>query len=458
MKNTIIYKLRWFYVASLIILLFASCDPLKLFGGKTSDQYSLSPIEGLSTSYIPNEKFFYVNLSAGYYIGEGYDPLDSIIYAMDEGPGTDCKIPVEQESTEDLYCIMDVMEGDLWFHEIVLEYNVPEQLCDYLDFEVPWHFNQSIGRGPNTVHVCNDYFTGCSDGETPTPETETRYCLGGCNKTTISLCPGENQVTTSCRTDTTASPQEEAQNFCSSLDLSENDLANCCFGDYTLISEGTSSTANWGGDFQNCIGGMARFSWTSFNQAGVPIILTTNTLKAGLRETYTLPALINTYDGHYDDISTDAKLKRPTFITANYWTDVEDKDSVSNRPKFYTAPTEAQLPKDYLEPLHVNQSSGYPYLTWSCLDKAREIKHRIHLIVREWNTQEEYDSFKDTKGSRGDPDVVGQEGSICQYYEAGEGSILKSTECNDAIDADDWDSQGHGTSRGYNPYPMIIYK
>ena len=108
--------------------------------------------------------------------------MDALIYAMDDGPGTNCKIPVEQESTEDLYCIMDIMEGDLWFHSLVLEYNVPEDMCDFLDFQVSWHFNQKIGKGPSKVYQCDDYFTGCSDAENPMPETETRYCLGGCTR------------------------------------------------------------------------------------------------------------------------------------------------------------------------------------------------------------------------------------------------------------------------------------
>ena len=135
----IFIKLRWFYILALTVLLFASCDAFKLLGiAGSSSQYSLVPIEGLSTTNIPNAKFFYVNLYAAYYTGEGFDPLDALIYAMGDSPGVDCKIPVEQtESTEDLYCIMDVMEGDLWFHEIVLEYNVPAGMCDYLSFDVP---------------------------------------------------------------------------------------------------------------------------------------------------------------------------------------------------------------------------------------------------------------------------------------------------------------------------------
>ena len=47
------------------------------------------------------------------------------------------------------------------------------------------------------------------------------------------------------------------------------------------------------------------------------------------------------------------------------------------------------------------------FITWSCLDKAKEVKHRIHLLIREWNTQEEFNRFKESNGSRGDSDIVG---------------------------------------------------
>ena len=62
--------------------------------------------------------------------------------------------------------------------------------------------------------------------------------------------------------------------------------------------------------------------------------------------------------------------------------------------------------------------TGHPFITWSCLDNAKEVKHRIHLLIREWNTQEEFNRFKESNGSRGDPDTEGIEGSGCDYYEA----------------------------------------
>jgi hypothetical protein len=459
---SILKKLKWFYAIALSIWLFVSCDVLSAIGGSAlTETYSLIPTEGLSTTHIPNEEFFYVNLHAAYYIGEGFDALDSIIYAMDDGPGTDCKIPVEQESTEDLYCIMDVMEGDLWFHNIVLQYNVPAGMCDYLDFDVPWHFNQKIGYGPQSVYTCNrGSCQGGTTGGEPTLETETEYCLETCTvqqASELGDCEAQEDVTYSrCGG---IVEREDPQNFCGTLDKSENDLANCCLGDYNLYDvessvgkSGTHSEAKWGGNVKDCIGGLGRTNWNSFNHAGFPITEVTATLKEGHSSTYEMPALIDKYEGHKN---ADKLNKSPTFINANYWTDVENKEFTDSPPSFYKAPRAGTQMESHLRTLN---ELGYPYLSWTCLDKAREIKHRINLVIREWNTQEEYNSYKETSGGRGDPDVVGAEGSICDYYESEEEAILKDTDCNDFADVDDWDALDHGTGVGYNAYPEVIYQ
>ena len=467
MKRQILNKIKWLYAFPVIVLLYAGCDVAGLFSGKSSAEFSLiTELAGVNTAHIPNDKFFYVNLKPGFYEGEGYNPLDALIYAMEDDPGTNCKIPVEEESTEDLYCIMDIMEGDLWYHSLVLEYNVPEGMCDFLDFQVPWHFNQKVGNGPPIVEQCDDYFTGCSDGDSSTAETETRYCLrsslntSGCNRVAAGTGTGQRrpcseddteEVTIGCIGD--GGSREEVQDFCSSLDLSEVDLSNCCFGEYALVSGDSTTYSNWGGDLRECIGGLGRISWSHYNQEGRPIILTENAERDGLIREYEIPSLISVYDGHRN--TRVASEKDPSFITANYWTDVEDKNFSENMPRFYRTPTSAQLPNAHLRPYDV---TGYPYLTWSCLNKAREIKHRIHLVIREWNTQEEFNTFVESKGGRGDPDLEGAEGSICEYYEAGEANILTDTECNDVWDVDNLESSEAGSGRLYNPYPEVIYR
>ena len=93
---------------------------------------------------------------------------------------------------------------------------------------------------------------------------------------------------------------------------------------------------------------------------------------------------------------------------------------------------------------------GHPFITWACLDNAKEVKHRINLLIREWNTQEEFSSFKESEGSRGDPDTGGLEGSECDYYEKSN-AIFGS--CNDLRDADDF-----GTDYPVTDYPELKYE
>ena len=181
-----------------------------------------------------------------------------------------------------------------------------------------------------------------------------------------------------------------------------------------------------------------------------PIKKIINVEKHGINEDYEVPALIKIYDGNKQE-----NLKLPTFITANYWTDVEDKDSATSIPRFYRTPTQSQLPADHLISIPLE---GHPYLTLSCMNHAYERKHRIHLVIREWNTQQEFKRFVESKGSRGDSDIAGLEGSFCEYYEADEENILqRDTNCNDFYDADDWNNKEHESGRTYNPYPEIVY-
>ena len=79
------------------------------------------------------------------------------------------------------------------------------------------------------------------------------------------------------------------------------------------------------------------------------------------------------------------------------------------------------------------QLLGYPYYTLECLDSNMEAIHRVHFIVREWNTLEEFYEFQDSAGDNGDPDVEGVEGEDCNYYDPDE----FTNNCNDLYDLDD---------------------
>ena len=490
------------------ISVFSSCD-LSMFANNRSRQYSIvSPEDEISQ--IPTSDFFFINLKSAYYTGAqgSFNPLDFMLYAMDDGPGTQCKISVDEESsTEDLYCMLDVMEGDLWYHEIELEYNVPPGMCSYLGFLPHWHFNYEVGYGPpyvaqertsrvddnnNTVltyvgcdrkpepdagnsscshsacttqahcedashicnsscshsacttqahcedasHICNNF---CSHSACTTQahcEDASHACNNGNGAGTWTATAGtwtatagtwtEVQTISICKGTKIGSAETEAEikEICPYFKKSGDKDINCCLGGYTLFKDGKAGKReSWGDDEdkigEDCIGGVARIgklegfsNQTLFDKnSGLPVMLVRESGREGVQDKYTLPPLIS-HLGRGQGYS---------FPLANFFKAIEDDKENPTLPDFYIA-----------------IYTGHPFITWSCLDNAKEVKHRIHLLIREWNTQEEFNRFKESQGSRGDPDTEGREGSGCDYYESTQ-AVFGA--CNDLDDADDFENR-----------------
>ena len=500
------YSRHFFVYVMACLWLFTSCD----FSLNRSRQYSIvSPDANIAN--IPTDDFFYVNIKSAFYTGGqgGFDPLDFLIYAMDEGPGTDCKISVnEAPGTEDLYCMLDVAEGDLWYHEINLEYNIPPGMCAYAGFTPHWHYNQEVGEGPPYV-VASEFgtgnnrktvYSGCDsvpkilceqrtknrpeppeEGQNSRDHSEGSWPEEGWgNASTTYTCPsagddgcvkagregrtkyedeGGNRVDNEgdavreyrcqkfdrCSANVSGhrSRVEDEQKVCKYNLSDKKGKGNCCLGEYTVLKEGESSEEKeWGGDIKTCIGGLGRLEWPTegFNEAGFPITVVEESGSRGVNKEYKLNPLIE-------------KIKtRASFPTANYFEGVEEKEGVSGLPDFYTIGNTcgggARCP------------TAHPYLTWTCLDKHQNILHQINFVIREWNTQEEFIRFKEN-GS-GDPDIVGAEGSECDFYESEEKFQTHHVfgRCNDILSADDKDNDSsrwndYGLK---DPYPEINYE
>ena len=280
---------------------------------------------------IPKDDFFFVKVEDARSARKG-DRFDYLMYARHEEPGVACKIPVSQESSEDLYCMLDVLEGDLLFQDITLEYNVPENMCDYLEFKLPWHYNQKVDQGlteiwsfiddDGTYYYPPDPNNGngpeipdcevCEDG-TYNNDTcraaNNPECSSGtidCDSDGQPTCGSGNPAPTCAKVgDVTPTPACSEKAYCETgkpecgsapggghddirfdckakgLDLADSSgLADCCFGKYTeypyskqkhengieFWKEGTKKEAEWGTDFNACIGGMARINPTGGRQ------------------------------------------------------------------------------------------------------------------------------------------------------------------------------------------------
>ena len=426
--NSILIKL--FY--AIFFLSFLSCVPV--------EEYSLG-------SEAPEAPRFSIRFNTDFYEDKNVIVPLYELSSDDEVSLRDCGIEKGSESVEHLYCILDLNEADIGVlgqagEGIQLQYNVPSEMCEYTVFQHPWHWNQRSGFGPQVVDEC-----------TVTEATNTlQVNVGGQNSGSSSSSSNDN---TYIRVAGGGWEKQTKEGTGCEYDQSDGDsiLKNCCFGKVRKIKyKSTTGHANncereggdapdpedWGGDAQECIGGPARISdktaWLNIESVGsLPTQSVSSTWRSGVRETITL-----------GPVSGEGEVQFTTVPTANYFNGVEDLLFTD----YILGNVDQSVPEMFFPDYSVatrelrDQSEnpvsliGYPYFTLSCLDSNFEILHAVHLIIREWNTLDEFLSFKETDGRSGDPDISGEEGSgDCQYYEADE--KLTSTECNDFSDLDD---------------------
>ena len=413
---------------------------------------------------------FYIRLDESAFVTVGQTVIPYELSTDTEFGLKDCGISKDEVSSEDKYCILDINEMDLLGTEgenavpLTLEYNVPKETCDYTSFYIPWHFNQPIGEGPPALIKCTvkaEQPEPSSEGSTPTApagEESTFYAipsvstLGSLRVACAATNPG-NRPAGSWIKEPKNAENFVSRRFCGIFDLSDTDsgsngLANCCMGKYILYScnsretegEGTGDcddgeSNDWGGELRECIGGPLRVNnWNSnINREGLgeyPIPIIVPSWEQGLKEEFELTrhTIINSRGiRHTSNMVVHPKYS--SIGTATYYDGIEDlqwTSGCSDCPNVFKT-----NPMSFLD----NQSLlAYPYFTLECLDGNMEAVHRLHLIIREWNTLEEFYSFKESDGRSGDPDISGREGDECQYYEPDE---FGDNDCNDLTDLDD---------------------
>ncbi len=400
---------------------------------------------------------FYIKFDTGHYEGQGLAVPLYELSSNDTIGLIDCGIDKNTESVEDLYCILDLNEADIGVlgqaeEGIPIQYNVPREMCEYTTFMAPWHWNQRSGIGPLSVDECK---VTNEDSETFEEETWIRS------------------------TGTGWILQEEDQEESCDYDLSESGLSNCCFGmaettqyksttgsvdDCTVENESDTAEKEWGGELSNCIGGPVRSSdWPAQRNVTLAFI---NDYKLEIE--YPIPQVFSSWTRGRRETFMVGPIFQDRFVnkstpTVNYFDGIEDLIFTDNPPGFF--PGENQRTNSYSCPdcplmffpdesrkdensPQVHLPIGYPYFTLECLDSNFDALHRTHLMIREWNTKEEFLNFKDSDGRSGDPDLDGEEGGDCPYYEADE--ILGNTNCNDFQDLDDFNT--------LNSYPKVDYE
>ena len=454
------------------------------------------------------EDRFYIRLDTSLYEQEGRDPILYELSDEDDIGLTDCGIDKDDESVEDKYCILDVNEMDILGVEggtdLPLVYNVPPEMCEYTSFFAPWHWNQRTGRGPRRLYKFapekeseNENAPTPTEEQTPPLQVEDNDTDNNCEfyiesntdpcgdvyenyssenrRLRYFLCGGEQGARRGLvpRWKEKGEDEELSEIFCGPFDLSDNEsLANCCIGDYEILdckeapSFSSTEEADWGGNVQECIGGPLRVAdWDSYlpdENLQVPIPRLVYSWDDGvIREPFNIPRH-NLVTG---------RLRSPTLMTihplyssigvATYYEGIEDlqwnaDEGCAGCPElFFSSKTNYDINNPSSVP-EDQQMLAYPYFTLECQDSNFEALHRVHLIIREWNTLEEFLSFQDSDGRSGDPDLEGTEGADCDYYEPDE---FNNNNCNDLHDLDDIIEVVKDTRRhlGCQGYPCADY-
>ena len=410
----------------------------------------LAKLPSVSSDSDPDsDELFYMDLDKSYYSRKSLEILYAISATDDpdsiSGPEDDdskCSIvydPDDNESTETKICVLDVMEYDLLIDSqdnvLKIAYNLPEGMCNKKITSVPWHFNRQVGLGPTSIYECTppEPAEGEDDAASEAPELPTLYCASTADfNDSLVRSGGRSAVGYSCGGSTNVhlgSCFEEKEQLCQHSYVKDGEQQYCCSGAYVLDGE----TFDWSENLKHCLGGPGRTSWEPESKYGFPVPLIQSVKDRGDRGTFDTKLVL----------SVTSDTSRSTQV-ANYLEFLNEEPrrlkrrSMSRLPSFLKAQTDTITNSDGVD---VNiPSTPQPELFFSvdCVDEAGEVIHALKLMVREWNTHEEFIDFFDGNDNA-DPDVTGVEGEDCDYEDRTLFSDDTSGVCNDMLDFDDID-------------------
>jgi len=341
----------------------------------------------------------------------------------------------EREWTENMLCILDIPEYEFVTKDLHLIYNFPEGMCESTSVALPWHFNREIQAGPVS--------TEC---ERPAEEEGEEGGTGYCDSRADSYASCDDDI---CL--------EEEGNLCGGE-------IKCCYGGAKIDG------SRWIPDIE-CFGGPALTTKGSdFPREGFYRHIVTDLPEDGLRNTITLENMtelngaprVSTRPVSIDGDGTEIYSGYSGFTGANFpyanYLKILDKS-----PDQLQSVGRSSLPA-FLQPSNHYDYEPRPFFEFSCLDSGGEVIHKILMMIREWNTFEEFIEFYNEGGSDDpDPDVEGEEGDECKY---GERASLENQDeqCNDYLDLDDIINCDNNLYPGWctqfstSQYPYIRYK
>ncbi len=332
----------------------------------TSSSESTSGDDG-EIENVPSTDTFAVAVNTN----ENYD----IVISREGDGSTTCSAA----SGEDVLCVVDIEELDLYYHGLTLNDALPGDLCDYRGF-LPYFYQRApIGYMPsivihevddegNILSVDPDAITGIGSSAAA---ADIWYYING------DWVRHNTLYGSSALTDTNMRCPNDYTNVWT-------DGQNCCYGTYTRIARvndgsditTTTTTPSWGAltNLANCFEGPGIDDYTHKLNTGLPAYLISAVDPTdGLSNTFEVTAPIQKTAIHQHQV-----------YAASYF---EPSRHSSDAP----TPTRVLRSTGLWYSTYIARQSAY--FIYDCLDHAREITARIRVLVREWNLQSELEKL-----------------------------------------------------------------
>lgn len=313
-----------------------------------------------------------------------------------------CMVPATATTGQDLNCMLNIREEDLFFAGLKMQVNFPQSMCPYLVQRPFWYYKAAPGFGPRvaawTIDEDQGKVTACTaDGVAGTANAD-----GTCDLVEGSFA------------------SDGAFTCAYTHQVSATETIDCCMGPYTgtitTIRAGTATvsttTGFYPGKFGNCIESLG------------------DDLEVPRSNYYGYPGSLHT---HSNDVQATFELPRPiekgaldNYKWANFygWSDYA-------AGTWATAATPDAL--SYMLDLSGSTVTS-PNKAWvfECADRSLETKHRINLYINEWDTNEDFVGYSAAGSTAYSPDKA---------YDDIEGTDCATTGVPGGLCDDFWDWQ-----------------
>lgn len=385
-------------------------------GGKTAVcSLALPPpsvLPGTSNGLMNDGGYFYV----------GIDTAKGAIGHVhaDTGFSTPCGISKDSVANEDITCIIEMPEGDIYGQNVEIKLNAPPgEMCRYIQTEPYWFYNYEVGEGPAVMIVSVDNTVNASNDITASTYT---CSFDG----VIMPCDSHPEIVP------VLNPTNQKYNCVYNHTLSSG--PNCCFGEKNITTTTTTngiepvvttSTTTWGGNYETCIGGPGRTNWPKYYSDGKPARTISFVEPSGFKTTHNI-----TSPGSFAE---PLDPRTASIHVASYYGD----SATHTHTGFVDLVTTSNLPF-FMDPIDDRNGTAidpaHPSFEFQCLDAAFEVKHRIRAYIREWDTMPDFLAYIDSLGTV----VIPDRGQTTEPNGNCSGLNLSGSMCNDSYDIDDF--------------------